>query len=242
MKKTPAKLLALLTALALSMSMTVPALAAPKTEHIDIQKPANKSTWYVGEKIPYLVLCDRPDRMSGCIFLWLKNDKTGKKVWTDADMNCFYDDSTFAMSFDGQLNTKKLAAGTYTFAVNMDVDNTYDLEVGGWFEEKPPYQSVDETSSAKISLKQLKAPTKLKAAAGKKKVTVSWKKADGAKQYEIYRSTKKKSGYKKIAATTKTKYENKKLKKGKRYYYKVRTLRGSVKSTYTNPVRSAKIK
>ena len=32
------------------------------------------------------------------------------------------------------------------------------------------------------------------------------------------------------------------LKKGKRYYYKVRPLRGSVKSTYTSPVRSAKIK
>ncbi len=222
MRKTPGKLLFLLTALALSVIMTVSALAAPKTEYIDISKPADKSTWYVGEKIPYTALCERPGWMDGSIHLWLKNSNTKKDVWSDSDLNCFTDDETKVMSFNGQITTKKLAVGTYTFAVNMNVDNTnaatYDIS----YDVETPYQSVNETASVTISLKELKAPTKLKVKARKKKVTLSWKKADGAKKYEIYRSTKKNSGYKKIATTTKKKYEDKKVKKGKCYYYKVR--------------------
>ena len=53
----------------------------------------------------------------------------------------------------------------------------------------------------------------------------SWKKQKNATGYEIYRSTKKKGKYKKIATikkVSKASYTNKKLKKGKTYYYKVR--------------------
>ena len=242
MKKTPVKLLAMLMALALSVSMTVPALAAPKTNYITILKPADKSTWYVGEKIPYSVLCDHPNWMDGSAYLWLKNNKTKKKVWTYSDLNFFTDPEIEQMSFDGQIVTKKLAAGTYSFAVNMSVDNTNATLYIGSYDELPPYQSVNETASVTISLKELKAPTKLKAAPGKKKVTLSWIKAYGARKYEIYRSTKKNSGYKKIATTTKIKYVDKKVIKGKRYYYKVRTLRGSVRSGFTKPVLSGKVK
>ena len=242
MRQCTKKLLALLTALALAVSMTGAALAAPKTENIDIRKPANKSTFYIGEKIPYHVLCNRPYGMSGCVYLWLKNNKTGKKVWKDEDQNNFQDDSTDGMSYEREIATKKLAAGTYTFAVNVDVGTTYDWELEAEGGEQPPYHRVDETATIKITLKKLTAPSKLKVSAGKRKVTLSWKKASGAKKYEIYRSSKKKSGYKKIATTTKTKYENKKLKKGARYYYKVRTLRGSAKSGFTNRVLSGKVK
>jgi hypothetical protein len=242
MRQCTKKLLALLTALALAVSMTGAALAAPQTEYIDIRKPANKSTFYIGEKIPYTILCYRPGGMSGCVYLWLKNNKTGKKVWKDEDQNSFQDDSTDVMPYEGKIATKKLAAGTYTLAGNVDVGTTYDWELEAEGGEQPPYHRVDETATIKITLKKLKAPTKLKASAGKRKVTLSWKKASGAKKYEIYRSTKKKSGYKKIATTTKTKYENKKLKKGARYYYKVRTLRGSAKSGFTKPVLSGKVK
>lgn len=241
MKKTHGKLLSLLTALALSMIMTVPAPAAPKTEYIDIRQPFDKSTWYVGEKIPYYVPCERPGWMDGSIYLSLKNSKTKKEVWSYSDMNCFTDPDIHVMLFDGKINTKKLATGTYTFAVNMKVDNTnawlYSGDPAG-----EPYQSVNETASVTISLKKLKAPTKLKAKAGDKKVTLSWKKAKGAEKYAIYRSTRKDSGYKKIASTTKTKFVDKKLKSGKRYYYKVRTLRGSAKSGFTKPVLSGNVK
>lgn len=69
-----------------------------------------------------------------------------------------------------------------------------------------------------------KTPT-ARVKAGKKKATISWKKVSGATGYQVQMSTKKNRGYKTIK-TTKGKtvsYTKTKLKKGKRYYFKVRT-------------------
>lgn len=63
--------------------------------------------------------------------------------------------------------------------------------------------------------------------------------------YEIYRSTKKKSGYKKITDTKKTSYKNKKLKSKKKYYYKVRAYRivnGKKYYSSYSSVKSVKVK
>lgn len=59
----------------------------------------------------------------------------------------------------------------------------------------------------------------------KKTAAIKWKKVANASGYEIYRSTKQSSGYKKVKTITKNKtvsYKNAKLTKGKTYYYKVR--------------------
>ena len=53
------------------------------------------------------------------------------------------------------------------------------------------------------------------------KVTVSINKVAGAKKYVIYRSTKKNKGFVAVGTTKKTSYVDKKVKKGKTYYYKV---------------------
>ena len=61
-----------------------------------------------------------------------------------------------------------------------------------------------------------------------RKVLVRWKKVPGATGYEIYRATKKVGKYKRIVTIKKgtvLKYTNKKLKKGKKYYYKVKAVR-----------------
>ena len=75
-----------------------------------------------------------------------------------------------------------------------------------------------------------------------------------AKGYEIYRSTKSSSGFKKIAKVKVTKknknkktlsYTNKKLKKGKKYYYKVRyykTVAGKKVYSEFSKVKKVKIK
>lgn len=52
-------------------------------------------------------------------------------------------------------------------------------------------------------------------------VTVSWKKVGGSSVYYIYRATSKNGAYSYIGSTKKTSFKNKKLKKGKKYYYKV---------------------
>lgn len=66
-----------------------------------------------------------------------------------------------------------------------------------------------------------------KAKAGKKKAAVRWKKVRGADKYQIYRAVKKNGSYKKVKTVSgkKTSWTNKKLKKGKRYYYKIRAVR-----------------
>ena len=113
--------------------------------------------------------------------------------------------------------------------MNVDVGTTYDWEIEAEGGEQSPYHSVDETASVTLALK-LKKPGGLKAKAGKKKVSVSWKKVTGAKKYEVYRSAKKKSGYKKVSTVKTNKLtDKKKLKKGKKYYFRVRAYK-----TYTD--------
>ncbi len=63
---------------------------------------------------------------------------------------------------------------------------------------------------------------KIKSAkAAKGKVTISIVKTAGASKYVIYRSEKKDKGYQQIGTTKKTSYTDKKVKKGKTYYYKI---------------------
>ena len=60
----------------------------------------------------------------------------------------------------------------------------------------------------------------------KNKLVITWKKQKNAKGYEIYRKTGKKGSYKKIKVIKKgstVTYTNFKLKKGKTYYYKIRS-------------------
>lgn len=102
--------------------------------------------------------------------------------------------------------------------------------------------------SAVKSAKPVLSKTAITLKAGKKKATISWKKVAGASGYKIYRSTKKGSGYKCVKTVTKastSKYVNKKLKGGKRYYYKIRAYRTvngkKVYSSYST-VKSVKTK
>lgn len=69
-------------------------------------------------------------------------------------------------------------------------------------------------------------------------VKITWKKADYAKKYEVYRATASGGTYKKVKTTTSRSYTDSGLTTGKKYYYKVRALNGTAKGSYSS-VKSA---
>lgn len=77
------------------------------------------------------------------------------------------------------------------------------------------------------SCKTKPATPSVSSVAGKKRVTVKWKKVAGATRYVVYRATAKNGKYKKIATlkSNRRSYANTKLKSKKAYYYKVRAYR-----------------
>lgn len=84
-------------------------------------------------------------------------------------------------------------------------------------------------------------------AKGSTSAKLSWKSQPGITSYEVYRSTSKDKGYKKAATVKSASYTDKKLKAGKTYYYKVRSVStkgkgsfSSVKSVKTVPSASFK--
>ena len=200
--------------------------------YLKLNKPKNKAVYYKGETIPIsITIADMDDEMLFCTAMAIVNEKTEDTVWIDY---------TFGdgLTYKTKANTKKFPAGTYVLGAGI-TDVPFD-------EDEESMLDIDDTMVyAEFTLKTLKAPTSLKTTAGKRKVTITYKKATGATKYEIYRSTQKSKGYKKIATTTKTKYVDSKVKKGKKYYYKVRTVRtgnGTAYSAYTGVKGTGKVK
>jgi len=74
----------------------------------------------------------------------------------------------------------------------------------------------------------------------KTSINLSWKKVDGAQQYEIYRATKKNGKYTKIATTKSRKYTSNKLKRNTQYFYRIRAVQKIGNKTYRSSF-SAKV-
>ena len=152
---------------------------------------------------------------------WVEYDTVSVAgIFRTTDSTMFYRDSIYIYNDDlswhsssGKYNTSKLSNGSYTvdvfnFAYDPYYDELYDFD-------NMPYQYNTFT------VKTLKAPGSLKTKVGKKKVKLTFAKASGATKYEIYRSTKKNKGFKKIATVSGNTYKDKKVKRKKIYYYKV---------------------
>ena len=137
-------------------------------------------------------------------------------------------------------------------ASNVDLD----YKIGNWtsagYTPAPatpttPAAPVAPTAAVKkTTVSNPKAPTiKSLKKSGKKAIKITYKKVSGVSGYQIYMSTKKKSGYKKIAtlSSKKSSYTKGKLKKGKKYYFKVRTMKkvsGKYRYSSFSKVRSIK--
>ena len=83
------------------------------------------------------------------------------------------------------------------------------------------------TAPAYAAVKTPSKVTSVKAAARSNyTVSITWKKAKNTKKYLVYRAPSKKGKYKKITATAKTSFVDANLKKGTKYFYKVRAVNG----------------
>lgn len=80
-------------------------------------------------------------------------------------------------------------------------------------------------ATCKVTIKPRSTKLKSVKKKGKNGIKITWSKVTGISNYQIYISTKSKSGFKKIATISakKTSYTKTKLKKGKKYYFKIRT-------------------
>ena len=72
-----------------------------------------------------------------------------------------------------------------------------------------------------------------------KKPKVSWKSVPNAEEYAVYRATSKSGKYTKVAIVSGTSYTDKKAKKGKTYYYKVKAIgpTSATNSAYSSVVK-----
>ena len=113
--------------------------------------------------------------------------------------------------------------------------------------QKPTATVQKPTATQTTTTVKLAAVTGLKVKnSSKKTVTVTWKKVKGATGYVVYRATKKNGKYKAVKTITKastTKFKNKKLKKKKTYYYKVRAIKKAGKKvTYSKYSKAVSVK
>lgn len=122
--------------------------------------------------------------------------------------------------------------GTVSTAANSFTDTklasgqSYYYKLRAYLVKDGKRYDADFSNIAAATTKPGKTTMK-KAKAGKKKAAIRWKKVRGADNYQIYRSVKKNGSYKKVKTVSgkSTTWTNKKLKKGKRYYYKVRAVK-----------------
>lgn len=101
------------------------------------------------------------------------------------------------------------------------------------------YQSAGCTEPAGI-VGNATIPNIKKVAAKKGKITVTIQKTVGAKEYLVYRSTKKNSGFRLVGSTNKLSYVDKTVKKNTKYYYKI-VVKGTngLKADYTSRASKA---
>ena len=98
--------------------------------------------------------------------------------------------------------------------------------------EKEPEEPIEKIKNFKAKVKN------------EKEIKLSWTPSKTAEGYEIYRSTKKNSGYKKISTLSweKGTYTDKKCKRATTYYYKIRQYRQQENARlYSDYVTSGKV-
>lgn len=168
---------------------------------------------------------------------WAKSaDADGYTVYrADAKAKTFKAVKTVAAKTAAWTDTKLKTGTKYTYKVRAYKNDGQD-------------KLYSTYTAAKSVTPQLAKPVLSKAKAGKKSVTLTWKKVAGANGYKVYRADKKNGKYKAVKTVSKASavsYADKKLKTGKTYYYKIkayRTVDKQAKYSSYSAVKSAKVK
>lgn len=125
-----------------------------------------------------------------------------------------------------------IAPKDYTIKWSSSDKNTVSVNSKGKMKAKKPGKakitaanSDGKRATCTVTVKPKTNKVKKLKKKGKKSIKITWTKVSGVTKYQIYMSKKKKSGYKKIktASSKNSSYTKGKLKKGKRYYFKVRS-------------------
>lgn len=176
---------------------------------------------------PEAPVVQNPVKLASSAVTKVKSTKKGVKVqFTKVENAASYDIYRKAGTVYTKLgNTKELSFTDKTPVGGKKVSYAVKAVSGN------PAQYTDADYGTEKEIKLPKAPQKLKAKAqGGKKVALSWKKVKGASAYLIYRADSKKGTYKLVGRVKKqssVKYtDSRKLKKGKKYYYKIAALQG----------------
>lgn len=162
-----------------------------------------------------------------------KKDASGKFVTINETTNSDQaDEMKGSVAWNGD-GTYRIAKDMYVGSSGIKnflfetVSNEVTIKKGST--EATTTQTKANTTTAEKKTTKIAKPSrvsKLKVKKTSKRVVkVSWKKQKNVSGYEVYRSTKKNRSFKKITTLKKAgkiSYVNKKLKKGKTYYYKVR--------------------
>ncbi|MDO4383444.1 MAG: CAP domain-containing protein [Eubacteriales bacterium] len=96
--------------------------------------------------------------------------------------------------------------------------------------------SMETGSVSAATKKPSKVTLTSVSSAGSTSISIKWKKAKNAKKYQVYRATSKNGKYERVVTTKSRSYVNKKLKTGKKYYFKVRALNGKKKGAFSKKV------
>ena len=232
------RLLAIILGIAVIMTFSpIMAFAGDSDEdYIELLTPEDNSIWYIGEAFygTYRVY-DTWEYYNTVPTIEI-NDSNGKLVDTIvSDTAVEVNTSTdYYVMFDID---RKYSPGQYTVHVlaTPDLDGE-DADISEFDVPEKHYT---------IYIRRLGKPASVGLKMGRRSVTVFWDEVPDAQKYQVYRSTKKSSGYKKIATTENRAFVDKKVKKGKRYFYKVRAVRagnGTIYGAFTVPKRSGKVR
>ncbi len=147
-------------------------------------------------------------------------------------------------SISGTYKTAAVAGGAVTSCVieGTDGNSVYTFRIRAYQDVNGQryYTDYSKWNATSVSIPKPKLSSVKKAG---KHIRVKWKKVSGATGYQIMRKIGKKGKFKTIATIKKgktIKYTDKKVKKGKKYYYKICAVVTSGTNTSVGPYSAVK--